>query len=74
MNPGVVSRGELLDLCTEEAFTRRTVVLDIRFAGRSEFLAAKAVPNGDGWITLSPSVSGRMVYASSSDTGIYAVR
>ncbi len=49
LEPGVLSREELGVLCSGESLNKRTVVIDIWFAGVSQFLDARATETEEGW-------------------------
>ena len=48
-SPGVLSREELGILCSGESLNERIVLIDIWFAGGSQFLDARATETEEGW-------------------------
>ena len=49
LEPGVLSREELENLCSDNSLNDRIVEIDIWFAGVSQFLAARATETEEGW-------------------------
>lgn len=49
LEPGVLSREELENLCSDNSLNERIVEIDIWFAGVSQFLVAKATETEEGW-------------------------
>jgi hypothetical protein len=54
MNPGVLTRQELLALCMGDSLPDRLVEAEIRFAGRSEFIGLTLHEEEGYWLTDSP--------------------
>ena len=53
LEPGVLSREELEILCSGESLNERIAVIDIWFAGVSQFLDARATETEEGWLIES---------------------
>ncbi|MCK4504080.1 MAG: hypothetical protein KAW14_00570 [Candidatus Aegiribacteria sp.] len=49
LEPGVLSREELVILCSGESLNERVLEIDIWFAGASQFLNARAAETEEGW-------------------------
>ena len=53
VHPGVLEREELLLLCSGDTLPARTVAMEVRFAGGSEFIDVLFKESGSGWLSDS---------------------
>lgn len=53
VQPGVLNREELILLCSGDTLSRRTITMDVRFAGGSEFIDVIFKERGNGWLSDS---------------------
>lgn len=53
VHPGVLSREELILLCSGDTLPARTVTMEVRFAGGSEFIDVVFKERGNGWLSDS---------------------
>ena len=53
VNPGVLDREELIRLCSGDTLCARTVTMEVRFAGGSEFIDVVLKETGSGWLSDS---------------------
>jgi len=53
VHPGVINMEELIHLCSGDTLPARTVSMEVRFAGGSEFIDVIFVERGNGWLSDS---------------------
>ena len=53
VQPGVLNREELILLCSGDTLSHRTITMEVRFAGGSEFIDVIFKERGNGWLSDS---------------------